>query len=207
MKKPKQHKVQQPAALKMQVPDEFMLLDTKLRDAEKPDERDVQRYRELAADNPGRWDSHVTTCETIRHDLMKRLVGNGVSRGRLMAAEDLIKKDLGYKSSSQMEKLLIEQILTTRLHLIHAEHVFNQKIMETTTLAVGDYWQRFYTASQRRHIQSIEALARVRRLMRGGPFVQVNIANAGGKQVNVQGELFSSMPIAASTESKSNTLS
>ena len=172
-------------------PDEFAELFDKLQSSKSPDERDVQRYRNLAVAHPDRWRSVTALGEVVRNHFIKSLASGGASRAYVMAELDLLKKEMGYNSSSSVEKLLIEQILTTKLHLHHAEHIFNEKSMESTTLAVGEYWQRFLSSAQRRHLRAIETLVRVRRLMRGGPLVQVNINNAGSGQTSVQGELFS----------------
>lgn len=49
-----------------------------------------------------------------------------------------------------------------------------------------EQWDRMLAAKQARYLHAVEALARVRRLLKL-PNVQVNIAAAGGQQVNVQG--------------------
>jgi len=56
-------------------------------------------------------------------------------------------------------------------------------------LEEADYWDRYLTTAQNRFLRAVEALARVRRLARNTPALQINIAGEGGKQVNVQGEV------------------
>lgn len=43
--------------------------------------------------------------------------------------------------------------------------------------------------SQRRYWRAMEGLARVRKLSKGVKFVQINVAEAGGQQVNIACEL------------------
>jgi hypothetical protein len=56
-------------------------------------------------------------------------------------------------------------------------------------LNVGAYWDNLLTTHQARFLRAIETLARVRRLARNTPALQINIAREGGKQVNVQGDV------------------
>jgi len=52
-------------------------------------------------------------------------------------------------------------------------------------VAKGDLLNRRLAASQRRYLRACETLARVRKMVRTTPALQVNIATAGGQQVNV----------------------
>jgi hypothetical protein len=49
-------------------------------------------------------------------------------------------------------------------------------------------WGHVLSSAQSRYLKAIESLARVQRLTRNSPTLQVNIANESCKQVNVQGE-------------------
>jgi hypothetical protein len=54
-------------------------------------------------------------------------------------------------------------------------------------------WERILASKEARYLKAVETLARVRRLLRlRAP--QLNIALAGGQQVNVAGELTTARP-------------
>jgi hypothetical protein len=53
------------------------------------------------------------------------------------------------------------------------------------TLEQGEYWEKRLSAAQRRYLRACETLARVRKLTLGTLALQVNIAAAGGQQVNM----------------------
>jgi hypothetical protein len=96
-------------------------------------------------------------------------------------ATGAIKRDLGYKTASPLEKLLIEQVAVCWLRAYIAE-------IYVTIARAGDsleYWNRQLSAAQRRYLRAIETLARVRRL--GVPAVQVNIGAQQVNQVNLPG--------------------
>jgi hypothetical protein len=107
----------------------------------------------------------------------------------MLAEVDVLKKQLDYDAAPPLERLLIDHILTVRLRLIHAENAYNTRVVnQSITLKEGEYWDNLLSSTQARFIKAIEALARVRRLARNTPALQINIASEGGKQVNVQGD-------------------
>jgi hypothetical protein len=76
------------------------------------------------------------------------------------------------------------------LRLIDAENRYNNIVVgNSVTLQQGQYWDTLLSSTQARFLRAIETPARVRRLARNTPALQINIASDGGKQVNVQGEV------------------
>ena len=54
-------------------------------------------------------------------------------------------------------------------------------VNESSTFKMGEYWDNLLSATQARFIRAIEALARVRRLARNTPALQINISREGGQ--------------------------
>lgn len=97
---------------------------------------------------------------------------------------ETIRSDLGYDTSPEIERLLIDQICMCTLRLWMAEHRHSRELdREGVTFTQAEYNERVLTASHRRYDTAIETLARVRKLKL--PPVQVNIAQAGAKQTNI----------------------
>jgi hypothetical protein len=95
-----------------------------------------------------------------------------------------------YDTAPPLERLLIDQILTVRLRLIHAEHKYTQWVMDQSiTFKHGEYWDNLLSSTQARYLRAIVTHAKVRRLARNTPDLHINIASAGGKQVNLQREV------------------
>lgn len=97
----------------------------------------------------------------------------------------VLQDELGYQVAPPLERLLIEQVLLCwlRHNILEFEHASaDNKGMSPTR---GDFWNRRLAASQRRYLRACETLARVRKMVRSTPALQVNIAAAGGQQVNV----------------------
>lgn len=168
---------------------EIHSLRQRLAHTAAPEEKDIQRYRELVLAHPEVFKLLCGTSEHLRKKLLER-IADGYSRAFLLSEEDALKRDMGYSMAAPLERLLIDQILTARLHVLHAERLFSEKITSSVTLTEINYWQDFLAGAQRRYLRSIETLARVRRLARNGPLFQVNIANVGSPPPRCQGELF-----------------
>ena len=168
---------------------EFSEVQKRLWNNTKPDPKDVTRYREIMAEYPNIFGKMKGLSEQLREKILGR-ISDGLSQARLLAEEDAIKCEMHYTRATPMERLLIDQILTAKVHLIYAERVFGEKVAVQCTLADLNYWQNFLASAQRRYIRAIESLARVQRLARNTPLLQVNIANMGMKETSVQGRLF-----------------
>jgi hypothetical protein len=167
--------------------EEIVALVEKLNKSKDPDPKDVQRLRQLALVTPGFLSFECSTTQSIRHQLIEK-ISHGVSRACLLAEVDMLKGQLDYDAAPPLERLLIDHILTVRLRLIHAENAYNRVVVnETVSLGLGEHWDGVLSAVQARYLRAIETLARVRRLARNTPALQINIAKAGGKQVNLQG--------------------
>lgn len=168
--------------------DEIRRLCGRLEKAKKPDPKDVERLRQLAVRTPG-FLSACSTTASIRQQLIEK-ISNGASRAFMLAELVTLKKDLGFDAAPPLERLLIDHILTVRLRLIHAENCYNNSVMnQSVTIKNAEYWDDLLSSTQARFLRAIETLARVRRLARNTPALQINIANEGGKQVNVLGDM------------------
>jgi hypothetical protein len=71
--------------------------------------------------------------------------------------------DLGYETASPLERLLIDNITLTWLRYHVIEWGYNQVQQESSARA--ERWDRRLSMAHRRYLRSIEALARVRRLL------------------------------------------
>lgn len=113
--------------------------------------------------------------------LTTRYAGNSpVTREAAERKLDELRAELSGQNPTPLEKLLVDRVLATWLHLHHVEIQLARK--ESVTLPLGLYYQKVISAAQKRYISAIKGLADVRKLAL--PVLQVNIAK---KQVNVAG--------------------
>ena len=126
--------------------------------------------------------------ETPRRNPSGITSSHGASRAFMFAEVDLLEKQFDYDAAPPLERLLIDLILTARLWLIHAENTYNSVVVhQSIPLAQAVYRDNLLSSTQARLLRAIEALARVRRLARNTPALQINIAREGGQQVHFQG--------------------
>lgn len=184
---------------------EFHALHQKLSGNTTPAPKDISRYRELALSYPVLMEVAGEATDSVRSRMLAQAFEGGYA-ARLLAEQDAIKRDTGYRSASPLEKLLIDQILTTKLHVFYAEIMFAEKSIVQMTFAESVYLQNYLASAQRRHLRAIETLARVQRCIRETPMVQINIANAGSRQMNIQGDLFHPPPKSDTASAAQPTL-
>ena len=111
--------------------------------------------------------------------LVERFTGkNLLYKESLQRKLELLRDELAGPSTTPLERLLVDRVVTCWLHLHHLEVIYANK--ESMPLAVGTYYERSISAAQKRYLAAIKTLALVRK--QAVPVLQVNIAK---KQVNV----------------------
>lgn len=95
-----------------------------------------------------------------------------------------MRADLGYAESPALERLLIQQVTLCWLNLNLIEYRLTNVMNQSVSLSCGLFWEKRLTSAQNRFIRACGALARVRKLSRNTPILQVNIATEGAPQVN-----------------------
>jgi len=94
---------------------------------------------------------------------------------------EALRVELTQPSDGPLERLLIERLVTCRLHLEYSEAAYARQL-DRLDAEWTDAYQRRIDRAQRRYVQSIRTLAQVRRL--AVPPVQINV---GEHQVNQLG--------------------
>jgi hypothetical protein len=138
----------------------------KATNKEKPDKADLERLRAHlvkypeAAEKLGNLTRHIEMGIISRSFRNSRAVEMGIAAhmGNML-------REFKYSDSSLLERLLIDHIVVCWLRHQLAESRYQQATAEGVTFEAGIYWERKLSATQRRYLRAIEALARVRKLM------------------------------------------
>ncbi len=115
-------------------------------------------------------------------ELLIEKVSSGESRACLPADMDLTRREFGYADASAVERVLIDAIVAARLRLAlvdlaYADKGFNQ--------ALSAYWENPLNSAQFRLLRAGESQARMQRLARYSPTLQINLAaNSRGEIPN-----------------------
>jgi len=166
-------------------------LAARMEAAEHVTPEDAAEFKKLVVACPDVWASVMVSARCVQTQLIQKICkgGNGASEAYFETETAVLKQQFAYGTATSLERMLIEQILTARLRVMHAEWVYTSQIVgKEATYREAEYRDRLVGSANSRLRNAIEALARVQRLTRNTPTLQINIANDGGKQVNLQGE-------------------
>lgn len=168
--------------------EEMFQLVRQLNQTNEPDPQDTARLRQLASGMP---DDFFALLNPVGNQLIGMISGgNGMIQALMLAETDRLKQQFGYDAAPPLERIMIDNILTLLLRLRHAEVMYNQAVAnQTGSVREATYRDKLLNSAQMRYLKAIEMLAKIRRLSRDVPSLQINIAQEGGQQVNVQGEV------------------
>ncbi|MBN1992828.1 MAG: hypothetical protein JW953_08985 [Anaerolineae bacterium] len=144
-------------------------------------DEDIERFRDSIKEIPALLNM-FDMVKITREAVVKKLSGD--NQALKLATLEIMKNTkaaLGYDNSSQLERLLIEQIILCHIRLYWVEALFTQN-SDQATMAQVQHWEKRLSVSQLRYFRAIETLARIRCLAQRTPaLLQVNI---GAQQVN-----------------------
>ncbi len=166
------------------------LLEKTDRQAPKP--ADLVALRAMLEQSPALWRVAGDLAHNAALAVVAKMRAYPVLAESLKRGWDVMKDELGYQSASPLERLLVEQVILCWLHLNVAELEYADVIGGSPFAHVVDHWERRLSSAQTRYLRACEALARIRKLARSTPALQVNIAADGGQQINVAGAAFPS---------------
>jgi hypothetical protein len=109
------------------------------------------------------------------------MAGAAMSEAWRERAEHL-KEELGHKTATPAERMLISHIVLCWLQLGFIECKYAVVIAESVTLAQGRMWDRRVTLAQRRFTRALEALQRLRALTAAARYANARAEAAEGKQ-------------------------
>ena len=153
-----------------------------LRRAEAGDESALTLVRERIQ-RPDFWLGLTSLTATVEDAIITRMAGrNLLVRESTKARLAHMRAELGGSDPSALEKLLIDRIALLWLQLSYFEVTYTQNLSDMT-IPQAEHHQRRIDGTHRRYLAAIKALAVIRRL--AVPVVQLNVAQAGARQLNV----------------------
>lgn len=151
--------------------------------ADNATQEDAAALRKALREHPGEAERYGDMALLAFLRFSEAVCKDRVVDRELMAEKfDAIRRSFGYDQSTPAERLLIDQVALSYMHMNAAERLYAHNAYGSISLAAAHYWERRLSATQRRYFRAVETLVRVRRLLRS-PTLQVNIAADGGQQV------------------------
>jgi len=158
-------------------------------------EEDAKRFDALASKSRGgkeqltilrRYPAAAAKAGELSRHVAARIIGQMSSGTDSIEAECFrqrcaeIRRDLGYDNAPGVERLLIDRIVVSWLHLQNVESIRQKTDLKLSQAA---YYDKAVSLAQADHVRALLALAKVRRLAL--PAVQVNMTT--GNQLNIAG--------------------
>jgi hypothetical protein len=106
-------------------------------------------------------------------------------RHKLAAMRD----SLGWNDSSEIEKILIEQICLNWLRHNFLEFVHFEKTQASHSTETGLYWDKILTGAQKRYLRACESLAKVRKLLAEAELREQQARNKRSKSTAIANQL------------------
>jgi hypothetical protein len=157
-------------------------------DKSDPTPADVRALRDMLAGHPDLWRFAGDLARTAALNLVNKLGAGPLATESLKHGWVALKDELGYALAPPLERLLIEQVVLCWLNLYTVEIAYTNVMRQSIPSTDADHWERRLSAAQRRYLRACESLARIRKLSRTTPALQVNIATHGGQQINLLGD-------------------
>lgn len=154
---------------------------------EHPEQKQVQALRNILAARPDLYTRVYDLAELTRGDLVGKITSSPGPRLAIKTNIDHMKQELGYDVSPMLERLLIDNLINCWLRYQWVEYHLAEYMGQECTYATIQYWEKRLSLTQARYLRAVETLARVRKLKL--PALQVNIAQDGGQQVNIAGDV------------------
>ncbi len=150
------------------------------RQAEGGDETVLPALREALDKGPELASICGDLASSAERALIQEMAGkNLLLQEAVLHKLKIMRAELAGPSSTPLEKIMVERVVTCWLAVQHAEMLVAQQTFGKVTVQQVELYQRRLDRSHKRYLSAIRALAQIRKL---GPTVQVNIAE---QQVNV----------------------
>lgn len=175
--------------------DEKSLAIFKATNQANPKQKDIEALDKLFQESPQLWENIGNITARVRDSIIKNGLGSNhlVYEATKKKVADLRNK-LGWKDSSELEKIIIEQVCLNWLRLNLLENTHEQKTREQHTLTVGEHWDKLLTQAQKRYLRACESLAKVRKLLAEAELKEQQARNKRSKSEGIVNKLLKDTP-------------
>jgi hypothetical protein len=176
--------------MKVVVDDKTKMTVFEATNKEKPKSEDVEALNKVFDESPYIWQQVGDLAARVRDSIIGMQCGEshlGIEATKRKVAE--MRDQLGWKDSSRLEKIIIEQVCMNWLRLNHLELVHEQKTRESHTLAAGEHWDKLLTQAQKRYLRACESLAKVRKLLAEAELREQQARNKRSKSAMIANKL------------------
>jgi hypothetical protein len=178
------HKIKDITKLTQEEINNFIETVARAYKAKKPAKEDLQAIRVFLKDFPEMCRAVFSLVDSTQELIIRNMMGIEVAEIAMEEYLVSMRDELGYHEAPILEKLLIENIVTSWLRVQWLESQLAMYMGKQMRFAELEFWERRLSMAQRRYLAACETLAKIRKMK--VPALQFNI---GDKQINVAGDL------------------
>lgn len=158
-------------------------------DKNNPTPSDIQALKNWIKENPEIFQQFRVLSNSLHARLIDKIQHSRGSRIVLRGEIEFMAMNLCWEDCAPLEQLIIDNIMSSWLWQKWVE-IRHSQLLEENEVNIKEwkFWDERLSAAQRRFLRSCETFARIRKLAKYSPSLQVNIASDKGQQVNIQGE-------------------
>ncbi len=135
---------------------------------EKPVPADIERLEAYLRAHPDAVEKLGNLANHVETQVLERAFSSALTKNATYRHMANMRVEMDYDQSSAVEKGLIDNIVLCWLRLHICEFDYSRYTVNAS-LDRALFWEKALSANQRRYLRSVEALARVRRLMKDPP--------------------------------------
>jgi hypothetical protein len=154
----------------------------KANNTEKPSDEGIKALRKLFNEKPEIWKELTDLAKSVQNNILNlNFSGSFLSKESYTRKLAFMRDNLGWQNSSELEKILIEQVCLNWLRLNLMESVHNERTYEKHSTETGLYWDKRLNSAQRRYLKACETLAKVRKLLADAELKEAQAQNKRSK--------------------------
>jgi hypothetical protein len=154
-----------------------------------PNDTDKELLRRHFAENPKLWQQIADLSGRVQTSVVEKFSASHLVQESYRHKLAAMRDNLGWNDSTEIEKLLIEQVCLNWLRHNLLESVHFEKTQQSHTTETGIYWDKILTGAQKRYLRACESLAKVRKLLAEAELKEQQARNKRSKSTLIAQEI------------------
>jgi hypothetical protein len=155
-----------------------------------PKSKDIAELEKIFDEHPELWEKCGNIAERVKDSIIftthkaDHLLIEATKR-KIASLRD----SLGWQTSSELERLLIEQICLNWFRLNILENIHDETFKQENTIARKEHLDKLLTQAQKRYLRACESLAKIRKLLSEAELKEQQARNKRSKSVSIANKL------------------
>jgi hypothetical protein len=155
----------------------------------EPSEADKKLLQEHFTENPHLWRQIADLSGRVEDSVIEKFSDSHLVRESYRLKLTAMRDSLGWNDSTEIEKILIEQVCLNWLRHNFLESVHFEKTHVSHSIETGLYWDKILTGAQKRYLRACESLAKVRKLLAEAELKEQQARNKRSKSTVIASKL------------------